>query len=310
MHRVLGCDVSLWQTSGKPAWDGIDWPLLATRVDFVFIKASECNKYSGKSFTDPAFLNNWAGATAVNLLRGAYHFYRKNGSPVEQAQFFAQVLSKVDTAEMLPPVLDVEEHGTPAAPVKACLEEIERLTGRIPMIYTSSTIWQEIGVTNWAARYPLWLAQYPFKAWQADLVDLMHDYNPHPPAPWPSWHVWQFTQKAPGLEYGLRSKQLDLNYFNGGLEALKIFAGGGNPPPPPPQGTGTQTALYRVVAPLGLNVRGGPGQSYYKYGALPRNTLVEVLGIVEVNGDVWLQVAPSRYACARWNGLTLMEPVV
>ncbi len=49
--------------------------------------------------------------------------------------------------------------------------------------------------------------------------------------PWKSagktWTFWQYTQNGDGLAYGAESKSIDLNWFNGDLDALKKFASSG-----------------------------------------------------------------------------------
>ncbi len=65
MATVPGIDVSYWNA-------GIDWPKVrAAGQRFTFIKASE-----GDGYLDPTFDDNWRGAKAAGLLRGAYHFFR------------------------------------------------------------------------------------------------------------------------------------------------------------------------------------------------------------------------------------------
>ena len=75
-----GVDVSHWQ--GSMSWTKVK----AAGMQFAFMKATESTTY-----TDTQFATNWAGAQAVGLYRGAYHFARPStsaGSAAKQAEYF------------------------------------------------------------------------------------------------------------------------------------------------------------------------------------------------------------------------------
>jgi lysozyme len=77
MQGIQGIDVSDHQGT-------VDWNAVRqTGMVFAFIKATD-----GITWTDPDFATNWSGATAANLLRGAYHFYETDDDPTAQAQNF------------------------------------------------------------------------------------------------------------------------------------------------------------------------------------------------------------------------------
>ena len=56
-------------------------------------------------------------------------------------------------------------------------------------------------------QYPLWIANYSMP-------------KPLIPFPWEDekWLLWQFTATGDGAAYGVESKGIDLNYYNGSLE--------------------------------------------------------------------------------------------
>src|SRR5689334_1580650 len=90
--EVQGIDVSHYQGV-------IDWNQVAEAgTAFVFIKATE-----GTSYVDPQFQDNWSGAKAAGLLRGAYHFFQPGEDPQQQAEYFLSVVQTVPGD--LPPVL-------------------------------------------------------------------------------------------------------------------------------------------------------------------------------------------------------------
>ncbi len=52
--------------------------------------------------------------------------------------------------------------------------------------------------------------------------------------PWASWTFWQWTDKGDGLAFGMESKGLDMNWFNGTEQELRKWAGVEPGPPPEP----------------------------------------------------------------------------
>ena len=75
---ILGIDLSHW--SGV-----VDWLKVRTNniVQFVFIKCTEA-----LDFFDDQYTNNYNGCIAQKFPFGPYHFYRHNGKPVQQAEWF------------------------------------------------------------------------------------------------------------------------------------------------------------------------------------------------------------------------------
>jgi lysozyme len=199
---LAGIDVSHWQGA-------IDWNAVAgDGVEFAFIKATE-----GGDYTDPRFAQNWAGARQAGVVRGAYHFFRPQTDAMAQAAHF---LSTVQLAPGdLPPVLDVEvtdgrSLDVVAAGVRVWLQEVERATGRRPIIYTRASFWTaQMG--GGFGGYPLWVAHYGVN-------------QPNIPGGWGEWTFWQYSDA--GRVDGI-SGDVDLNWFNGGRAELETFAAGG-----------------------------------------------------------------------------------
>ena len=56
------------------------------------------------------------------------------------------------------------------------------------------------------------------------------------PKPWAKteWLLWQFTDNGDGKIYGVESKNIDLNYFNGDIAAFRPIGTQDTPLPPPP----------------------------------------------------------------------------
>jgi lysozyme len=180
----------------------VDWPSVqAAGIAFVFVKATD-----GETYVDPLFAQNWAGAKAAGLLRGAYHFFRAEDDPQAQAEFFWQTVGGV--AE-LPMVVDVEEsmsqsNAVVIANLTSFLNSLQGWTNQQPMIYTDSGFWNGLGTTAFS-NYPLWIAQYGVAA-------------PTLPAGWALWDFWQHSET--GDVQGIQGS-VDLNVFSGSLAALQ-----------------------------------------------------------------------------------------
>lgn len=128
----------------------------------------------------------------------------------------------------MPPVLDLEVAGSKGEKlnikVQQFLDEVERLTNRKPIIYTSGSFWRSYMMyekrvhSDWARVYPLWMARYT-SLW------------PTPIYPWAGWDFWQYTDsgKIPGIK-----THVDLNWFNGSeAELVERFVQDGTDYTPP-----------------------------------------------------------------------------
>ncbi|WP_433618807.1 glycoside hydrolase family 25 protein [Paenibacillus cellulositrophicus] len=200
----------------------IDWPAVAAAgISFVFIKATQ-------NSMDPKFLANVKGAKAAGLLVGAYHYLDDKVTSTDMAREAAQVFFKavvaaggVDVFD-LPFVLDYESNKsklsalTISAIAKAFMEEIQRYTGRIPMLYTYPDF---IGNFSGLTKYPLWIARYSTQV-------------PVDASGWKHWEFWQYSDGSAGgvLPIGGRkvpgiSGPVDLNEFAGTVKELQARYG-------------------------------------------------------------------------------------
>lgn len=137
----------------------INWAKVrAAGIIKCYLKATE-----SINFHDPAFPRDWPGAKAAGIARGAYLFFRGDKGGAAQAHYFSDYVG-IDRGE-LPPAVDVEavatgvSRATYTQRLLDCLEVVEMLFGRRPVIYTSAGKWSEL-TTNpgWVSSYSLWLA--------------------------------------------------------------------------------------------------------------------------------------------------------
>ncbi|MEU0788344.1 lysozyme [Streptomyces sp. NPDC006173] len=209
---VEGHDVSSHQKD-------VDWRSAETKgARFVYVKATESTAYR-----NPYFARQYDGAGAAGLLRGAYHFALPDTSSgnAQAAYFVRNGGAWRADGRTLPPALDIEYdpyarrracYGlSPAATVrwiKDFSDEVERETGRTPVIYTTTHWWNtRTGSSRaFAARHALWPARYDAAA-------------PGPlPAGWSTWTFWQhdITGSPPG----------DQDLFHGSPAGLDRLARG------------------------------------------------------------------------------------
>ena len=235
MSRIKGIDVSQWRGY-------VNWHSVARdpgKIHFAITKATD-----GIDYLDPTFDVNWIGMRRVNLIRGAFHFFRPAAEPLDQADFFLEIMQGIYHPFDLPLILDVER-GRQGGPLRAqwealslqermrrlrsCLERIEAGSGRLPFVYTNESTWKEmLADTEELAHYPLWVANY-----EVEIPNLpANDWGGE------GYWIWQFSEDGvvEGVNYG--EPPVDLNWFQGRSEALgpleEMQAVFGMDPPPPP----------------------------------------------------------------------------
>jgi lysozyme len=209
-YPIAGIDLSRWQAN-------VDWDAVkAAGTKFVFIKATE-----GADHIDPAFDRNWAGAKAAGIPVGAYHFVYWCRTGDEQSAWFVQHIPQDPDA--LPPVLDLEWNGhsktcpkkvareDALATIRVMLKELERHTGKRPIIYTDITFHREVleGEFN---DYPFWLRSVAAEPQERYVA-----------RPWTFWQ-WTTTGRVPGI-----AGDVDRNVFFGSPKQWDDFLKGNLP---------------------------------------------------------------------------------
>ena len=209
MSLVL--DLSKWQKIADPA-------SVPQQVAGAYIRTSEGTR------VDEAFAENWAAARSTGLLVGPYHVWDPDSDPEQQAGVFIKTVRSQDDPGDMVPVVTVEKPGDPAA-LKALIEAVRGDFSRPVVIYTSQNTWKQLEGADWAAEYPLWVAQYRTNIDLSDPESIFRDVADRPPQlpnAWRTsgWALWQFTNLANGPQYGLTSSKATLSVAFAGREAL------------------------------------------------------------------------------------------
>ncbi len=156
----------------------INWPAIAAdQIELAIIKATE-----GIGFTDARFAQNWAGAKAAGVPRGAYHFAHPDAGndPVAEASYF---LGVVEAHGLVPTDILAEDYEVPGggpAWSLAFLGHLEGLVANLLAFYSNYSGCARVNDVR-MARFPLWLA-YPGDGVHVPLC----------PAPWRSIALWQY----------------------------------------------------------------------------------------------------------------------
>jgi len=150
----------------------------------------------------------------------AYHFYRANLDPIEQANHFAHIIMPVSQGQ-LQPAFDIEEislegwNGTPHQlrdDIASFLTEVNTLTGKDCIIYTDISFWRDQleNTVQFSSHYPLWLAD-----WNASLTPRLVG----------GWKFQSFRQYSDNGHVPGINGPVDLDRFFGGERQLRKFAG-------------------------------------------------------------------------------------
>lgn len=205
-----GIDVASHQHPGNAA---IDWTAVkASGQDFAFIKASE-----GVSYINPYFSDDSQKAQQAGVMPGSYHYARPAiGTGRAEAQYYAAALA-TGSQPSLPPVLDLEETGGLSVTqlqdwTRDFVDEIRKLTGRDPIMYTSPGFWQShMGNTTEFSELPLWLAY-----WSSTPPTTL-------PGGWDYITFWQYSET--GNVNGIQGN-VDMNKYYGDDAQLQALAQG------------------------------------------------------------------------------------
>lgn len=219
-NKVLIVDISKWQDDINTA-KIVDFEKLKSMgVRGVIIKCGEANSI------DRAFIPYVHALQSSSMPFGVYWYYNNKYPPKKQAKLFVDTLKGNKVNPQLGVWLDLEDRN-PGNYIgwkhwyDFLIEIITTLPKSIKIgIYTGHYYFTEFtvqaGITasslSWFAQFPLWIASYGFL--------------PRATRPWgDKWTLWQFTDLLDGIKFGVESKELDGNYFNGTLDDFNSYFG-------------------------------------------------------------------------------------
>ena len=225
---VLGIDVSHHQGD-------VDWShAWAKGTRFAYMKATQ--SWPTSLFKDPKFAQNYKNSYNQGMIRGAYHFAMPaHSSGATQAkQFLANGGGWSDDGKTLPPLLDIEWnpysatsypdgkgntcYGMTPSQLVAWIKDfgntVKAATGRLPMIYTAQSWWDNCTGDSTAFKgWPLHVSIFPAAE---------HPKNPRElPEGWTTFNIWQYSSNSDLIGSG---KNVDANVWNGDLTSLRDFA--------------------------------------------------------------------------------------
>lgn len=177
-------------------WKGtINWHDVHPFPDIVVCQASE-----GIKEQDDLLISYWAGLKKAGIKRGAYHVFDPDKNCHNQISNYLDAVYQAGglDEDCLPPILDVSNfHETVKQlqlekSIKQCLDSMETLTGRTPLLHISRQNWNLLTDRNgmrpdWANQYLLWTSWYPSDP------NLYHGPPLNTlPKDWENWAFWNY----------------------------------------------------------------------------------------------------------------------
>jgi len=221
--RPHGIDLNHWNGSFKVVANP------PRPIDFVIQKTSEA------VFRDVAYNSIKAQIQPIPI-KGAYHYFRGQWSWKDQMDFFLNLLQGYDFW-----ALDAEKMGNYNGPPilnKPCLGFVENIPLAMEYLVKNTHIpglfYGGAGMMDWLnpvwndlVGYDLWVAHYWYKPNPEGIANYFTIPCPRGNKLRKDWKFWQYDangQGGRGREYGVDSKGLDLNVFNGTVEELQAWA--------------------------------------------------------------------------------------
>lgn len=229
MTNPIVVDLSHWNPT--PNWG----QLKAGGTVGVIHKATE-----GTSYVDNTLFARAKAAMAEGLCWSTYHFMRPGSIEAQMDWYLGTIKPKLGERV----VLDHEDAGVSFSDLKKAVLRILQTRPDLQVtIYSGHLIKEQLGNAKdqfLADSTSLWIAQYTTASaptW--------------PSATWPSWSLWQYTDKA--TANGV-SAPVDGNKWNGTQEALIQWFGPAEnvPPQPEPEPVPEPPPVVALTVPPGV----------------------------------------------------------
>lgn len=239
-YEVEGVDVSQYQ--GEMNWNRA----------FQVVQAAYFRSTMGTSGIDAQYARNLDIVGALGTPFGNYHACKPDKDALKSARHFA-----AHCHGDMPPCADVELTGGLG---KSALEswvlkfllELEQLTGKKAIIYTSAYFWNTfLPRTDWAKDYLLFAAHWTTAASPIIPWDWGAIKNPVP------WTLWQYSADGNnmGASLGAQSRDIDRWRYNGTRAQFNEQFGVDIPAPPPPPTPEESIIITGLGSTARLNMR-------------------------------------------------------
>ncbi len=238
-------DISFWQGD-------INWDVMASKTDTVIIRAGQ------NLWPDLKFRRNYTEAKKRGMRRGVYFFYDDRVDPGKQAALLISLLNELGLPEMKAYVDWENKYGGAFGGLRNVVAFMQAVEAALPVVvglYSGYYFFREnTNPITHAAQYSylktreLWLAFYA----SASQVLI--------PAPWTVLTHWQAGTPDWGSDYGVATREIDINYANMTIAEFEqrypiaVIE-------PPPNGEPMET-FYLTVKTAELNIRSGAGTNY------------------------------------------------
>jgi lysozyme len=206
---IIGCDISFWNDNPDSP-EGVNFRRMKSMgLDFVILRCSI------GGYEDNRYRINLPRAKDAGLITGSFHYLTWKDSIQSQLNTIVNLQKQYPSD--IPIAIDVEERSscpaqvTAGKAIKSMLDNLRAELGVIPGVYTNADSWMRMGYINEdVLTYWLWVANWNVK-------------TPKLPVPWKNWTFWQYTISSYGYMFGVQSKSIDLDAFNGSLDDLNTW---------------------------------------------------------------------------------------
>lgn len=278
--RAFGIDISFGY-AGRSGNRRLNFQRLKTRDDLAFIAAHVGEGYSRP---DPLFEWHWDQMAALGIGRIATFTPYFGESALSQMDAFFEPLDPTadwsqDRAALWLTEAGINPPELITATTLKLLEIIQRRSGRLPLLYSSSKWLDKNLRIDALPAVDLWLSESGLSLPLPGFEDVG---LPRMPKGAETWLIQRTNAHGSGFGLGLPFGSVGYNRFNGDRQAVNAYFGRGNYSLPQ-----RSKPLYSVkcVVPA-LYKRGGPGTDYPVVGSL---RLGEVCQVYEEK-DGWLRM--------------------
>jgi GH25 family lysozyme M1 (1,4-beta-N-acetylmuramidase) len=309
MYTVKGVDVSIYQSSQ----DGIkrmDWSKAKQFIQFAYLKSS-----TGAAGKDREFDYNYSECNRLDIVWGAYHFFKGDKDPIKQAQWWAGVIGYWDDGfnfepdhyhyyGTLEPMLDLEKGSKPLLMMKNefgnRLEKFHKqfvlITGIEFGIYTNAWLDTNAPLSTWMWRLPLWSA-----SWRSVVAYVPLEWRNHGRAA--KWH--QHAVKKVAFEYGSGGEDdIDLDGYVGTINQFNTEYGTNILP----LEEGEEYMKMRCLTNT-LNVRKNSSTTATIVEQLHLGYIIEKLEEKQVGNDTWIRIGFNQWCAKVHQGDTYLEEI-